>query len=122
MRIQNVWTVNPLELGQRIRHARERINMSQEELATAVERDQKAVSEYENGKRKLLATELPTFARVLGIPVSYFFEGEYQVDDLDQLLLQEFHTLHTPEDKHTAIQAVRLISDTVKRHASPLKG
>jgi transcriptional regulator with XRE-family HTH domain len=118
MHIQNVWLVNPVELGQRIRRARERINMSQEALATAVERDQKAVSEYENGKRKLPATELPTFARVLGIPVSYFFEGDYQVDDLDQLLLQEFHTLHTSEDKHAAIQAVRLISDTVKRYTS----
>jgi transcriptional regulator with XRE-family HTH domain len=118
MHIQNVAFVNPIELGQRIRHARERIGMSQEALADAVERDQKAVSEYENGKRKLPATELPTFASVLGIPVSYFFEGEFQVDDLDQLLLQEFHTLDTYEDKHAAIQAVRLISDTVKRHTS----
>ncbi|MCB9438437.1 MAG: helix-turn-helix transcriptional regulator [Anaerolineales bacterium] len=91
--------------------------MSQEELARLVERDQKAISEYENGRRKLPATELPTFALVLGVPVSYFFEGEYQVDDLAQLLLQEFHALPTPDDKQTAIQAVRLISDTIKRHS-----
>jgi transcriptional regulator with XRE-family HTH domain len=93
--------------------------MSQEEFAHQVERDQKAVSEYENGKRKLPATELPTFARVLGVPVSYFFEGEFQADELDQLLLQEFHTLPTTEDRRTAIQAIRLISDTVKRHTAP---
>jgi len=118
MQIQNVMLVNQVELGQRIRHARERVDMSQEDLAVAVERDQKAVSEYENGKRKLPATELPTFARVLGVPVSYFFDGEFQIDDLDQLLLQEFHMLQSYEDRNAAIQAVRLISDTVKRHTT----
>ncbi|MBE7512720.1 MAG: helix-turn-helix transcriptional regulator [Anaerolineales bacterium] len=110
--------MDQVELGLRIRRARERIGMSQESFSEAVKRDQKAVSEYENGKRKLPATELPTFARVLGVPVSYFFEGDFQVDDLDQLLLQEFHTLPTQEDKQAAIQAVQLISDTIKRHSS----
>lgn len=112
-------SVNQVELGKLIRRARERIGMSQEGLAEAVERDQKAISEYESGKRKLPATDIPTFALVLGVSVSYFFEGEFQVDELDQMLLREFHTLPTMEDKQTALQAVRLISDTVKRHIKP---
>ena len=111
--------VNQEELGLRIRRARERIGMSQEVLAEQIERDQKAVSEYENGKRKLPATELPTLARVLGVPVSYFFEGDFLIDDLAQLLLQEFHTLPTEADKQTAIQSIRLLSDTIKRHLYP---
>jgi transcriptional regulator with XRE-family HTH domain len=111
--------VDQHELGQRIRSARERIGMSQEGLADAVQRDQKAVSEYETGKRKLPATDIPTFASVLGVPFSYFFEGELHLDELDQVLLQEFHTLPTLEDKHTALQAVRLIADTVRRHRLP---
>ncbi|MCA0457137.1 MAG: helix-turn-helix domain-containing protein [Chloroflexi bacterium] len=110
--------MNQVELGKLIRRARERISMSQEGLAEAVERDQKAISEYESGKRKLPATDIPTFAVVLGVPVSYFFEGEFEVDELDQVLLQEFHTLPTIEDKQTALQAVRLISNTIKRHVS----
>lgn len=114
----NIQPLNQFELGIRIRRARERISMSQEALAEAVKRDQKAVSEYENGKRKLPATELPIFAQALGVPASYFLEGEFSVDDLDQLLLQEFHRLPTLEDKQTALQAVRLISDTVQRHYS----
>ena len=117
MQIWNDNLLDQLELGQRIRQARERIGMSQEALAEGVDRDQKAVSEYENGKRKLSAAELPTFARVLGVPVSYFFEGTFEVDDLAQLLLQVFNTLPTEEDKHTAINAIQLISDTVKRHS-----
>ena len=110
--------VDQHELGQRIRRARERIGLSQEGLAEAVQRDQKAVSEYETGKRKLPATDIPTFASVLGVPFSYFFEGEFQLDELDQVLLQEFHALPTLEDKNTALQAVRLIADTVRRHDS----
>lgn len=108
--------VDQRELGKRIRQARERIGMSQEGLAEAVQRDQKAVSEYETGKRKLPAIDIPTFASVLGVPYSYFFEGELHLDELDQVLLQEFHTLPTQEDRQTALQAVRLISATVHRH------
>ena len=119
MQISNRVLVNAVELGQRIRHARERLGMSQEAFASAVERDQKAVSEYENGKRKLPATELPVFASVLGVSISYFYEGNFQIDDLDQLILHEFRALPTPEDKQAAIQAVHLISDTVKRHSVP---
>lgn len=118
MRIQNEAFVNQVELGKRIRQARERIGMSQEALAEGVARDQKAVSEYENGKRKLPATELPSFARVLGVPVSYFFEGEFELNDLDQILLQVFHSLPTHDDKYTAIQAIQLLVETIKRHSS----
>ena len=92
--------------------------MSQERLADLIDRDQKAISEYENGKRKLPATELPAYASVLGVPIGYFFEGEFHTDDLDQLLLQEFHFLPSVDDKRAAIQAVRLISDTIKRYTS----
>ncbi|MBZ0282479.1 MAG: helix-turn-helix domain-containing protein [Anaerolineae bacterium] len=108
--------VDQRELGKRIRQARERIGMSQEGLAEAVQRDQKAVSEYETGKRKLPAIDIPTFASILGVPFSYFFEGELHLDELDQVLLQQFHTLPTQEDRQTALQAVRLISDTIRRH------
>lgn len=116
MQFQNETLMDQVELGKRIRQARERIGMSQEALAEGVARDQKAVSEYENGKRKLPATDIPLFARVLGVPVSYFFEGEFEINDLDQILLQIFHSLPTHEDKHTAIQAVQLLVETIKRH------
>ncbi len=114
----NIVIMDQVELGKRIRRARERVGMSQEALAEALERDQKAMSEYETGKRKVPATDIPSFASILGVPFSYFFEGEFDMDELDQVLLQEFHTLPTTEDKHTALQAVRLISDTARRRAS----
>ena len=55
-------------LGQRIRTAREAQGLSQEEFAARISRDQRAVSEYENGKRKITVTDLPRLAEVLGVP------------------------------------------------------
>ncbi len=106
------------EIGQRIQQARERLGKSQRDFAEAVGKDQKAIYEYETGKRKVSAVELASFARALGVPVSYFYEGDFKVDDLDQVLLQEFHSLPTDKDKQAAIQSVQLLSDAIKRHSS----
>jgi transcriptional regulator with XRE-family HTH domain len=43
---------DPLTLGMRIRRARERARLSQEELATAVGASVRAVGDWENGRRK----------------------------------------------------------------------
>lgn len=106
------------EIGQRMRLARERSKMSQKEFADAVEKDQTAISEYETGKRKVPAVELSTFARVLGVPVSYFYDGDFQMDALDQLILQEIQTLPTAEARDAALQLIRVLSETLKKHSS----
>ncbi len=106
-----------VEIGQRIRKARERVGMSQEDFAHAVNKDQRAISEYENGKRKVSASELSVFASVLSIPISYFYEGDFQIDELDQLVLQEFHKLPTVEAKEAVLQVLRIFSNTLKNHS-----
>ncbi len=105
--------MNPVLLGQRIRSARERLKMSQEELAMLVSKDQRAISEYENGKRKLAATDLPSFARVLKVPVLYFYGGQLEGEALDETLLMEFHRLPTQRARQAAIELVRTLSDFV---------
>jgi transcriptional regulator with XRE-family HTH domain len=106
-----------IEIGQRIRKARERVGMSQEDFAHAVNKDQRAISEYENGKRKVSASELSVFASVLSIPISYFYEGDFQIDELDQLILQEFRKLPTIEAKEAVLQVLRIFSNTLKNHS-----
>ena len=106
-----------VEIGQRIRKARERVGMSQEDFAHAVNKDQRAISEYENGKRKVSASELSIFASVLATPVSYFYEGDFEIDELDQMLLQEFHKLPTNEAKEAVLQVLRIFSNTLKNHS-----
>ena len=97
-------------LGVRIRTARERLGLSQEELAAAVSRDQGAISEYESGIRRLSVVDLPIFSQALAVPLLYFYEGDLQESDVDRQLLSEFNRLPTLEAKYTIIDIVRLLS------------
>ncbi len=103
-------------IGRRIRKARERLGLSQDELAATVGRDQRTISEYENGKRKVSATDLPEFAKVLNVSVLYFYEEEATRNDLDEALLLEFQHLPTIEMKQAIIEAVRVISSALGSH------
>ena len=108
--------LNSKTLGLRIRQARERLGMSQEDLAAAISKDQKAISEYENGRRKLAVTDLPLIATELQVPITYFFEEEAGLPDLDAALLNYFHRLSSPEDRQALIDMLRILSDVVRRN------
>ncbi len=97
-------------LGARIRAARERLGLSQEQLAAAVSKDQGAISEYEIGKRRLSAVDLPALARALDVPLLYFYEGDILESDVDRLLLTEFRRLPTLEAKQAVIDIVRILA------------
>ncbi len=103
--------MDPKILGSRIRQAREQLGMSQDELAIEVSKDQRAISEYELGKRKLSAADLPIFAQILKVPLLYFYEGEISLQDLDRAMLDEFQQLPSSEAKQTAIEIVRVFSN-----------
>jgi transcriptional regulator with XRE-family HTH domain len=110
--------VNPKTLGMRIRQARERRGLSQEAFASQLTRDQRAISEIENGKRRLAVTELSKIAALLEAPILYFFEGEVAEGDYDQALLSEFHQLPTNEAKQAAIEIVRILLNTIYPQSS----
>jgi len=102
-------------IGERIRRAREQRGWTQGELAQRLGKNATTVSNYENGNRTIRITELPELARVLEVPIAYFFESEEQITErlaelvdalqsqrvLDDHLLQEFIDLLT-----TYLQAV----------------
>jgi transcriptional regulator with XRE-family HTH domain len=105
-----ILTLDATEFGIRIRQARERLGMSQLDFASLVSKDQRAISEYENGKRKLFATDVPNFARILNVPVTYFYDGEIQIDDLDSSILYEIQQLPNVEAKQAAMQIIRIFA------------
>lgn len=109
-------SLNSKQLGLRIRQAREHLRMSQEDLAAAVSKDQKAISEYENGRRKLAVTDLPALAVVLRVPVSYFFEETPHSPDLDEAMLHYFHQLPSPADQQALIEVLRILTGIVQRN------
>lgn len=106
--------VDALDLGARIKQARERSGLSQDDLASELHRDQRAVSEMETGKRRISATELPVIARVLNVPLLYFYEGDLNINDLDRAVLDEFHRLPSNDAKRSAIEIIRVLSNALE--------
>ena len=67
--------------GDRLRKARERLALTQEELAIRLGKNQNAISAYEKGRRAIRITELPRLAETLKVPIAYFFVEEYPIYD-----------------------------------------
>lgn len=61
-------------LGERIREARKRVDMSQEDLGRAVGLERTVVNKIEGGVRKVAALELSDIAAALGVRMFTFFE------------------------------------------------
>lgn len=62
-------------VGKRIRMRRLMLNMSQTNLADAVALTFQQIQKYENAKNRVSASRLQQFARILEVPISFFFEG-----------------------------------------------
>jgi transcriptional regulator with XRE-family HTH domain len=67
---------NPIDahVGQQIRSRRGMLGMSQEQLATALGVSFQQVQKYERGLNRIGASRLHDLARVLDVPIGYFFE------------------------------------------------
>ncbi len=104
--------MEPRQIGERIRRAREARGLSQEQLAEQIARDQRSVSEYESGKRRIYAHDLPTIARALAVPLIYFYEDVLSPDDLDNALLETFHRMDT-EARRTLLEVLDLLSHLI---------
>ena len=67
---------NPIDVhvGQRVRQRRTLLGMSQEKLAEAIGLTFQQVQKYERGANRVGSSRLFDLARVLDVPISYFFE------------------------------------------------
>jgi len=64
-----------VHVGQRIRHRRWLVGMTQQQLAERVGIKFQQIQKYETGMNRVSASRLWDIAEVLNAPVSYFFEG-----------------------------------------------
>ncbi|MER9056694.1 helix-turn-helix transcriptional regulator [Mesorhizobium sp. M0910] len=67
------------EIGERLRKAREYVELKQEEAADAVGISRSALSQIENGRRKVDAVELGNFARIYAQTIEYL-SGEAKAE------------------------------------------
>jgi transcriptional regulator with XRE-family HTH domain len=65
-----------IKLGERLREAREYLELSQDEVARALGVPRAAISLIESGQRKVEALELKKFAQIYQRPVSHFTGSE----------------------------------------------
>lgn len=61
-------------VGNRLRVRRSLLGLSQEKLAEAIGLTFQQVQKYERGMNRISAGKLYEFARILSVPVSYFFD------------------------------------------------
>ncbi len=64
-----------LHVGCRVRMRRRFLGLSQQSLAAELGLTFQQVQKYERGANRISASKLYEIARVLGVPVSFFFEG-----------------------------------------------
>ena len=63
-----------IHVGARLRQRRTLLGMSQEKLGTAVGLTFQQIQKYERGSNRMGSSRLFEFAKVLDVPVSYFFD------------------------------------------------
>lgn len=68
---------NPIDLhvGQRLRHRRWMLGLTQQELAQSVGIKFQQIQKYESGINRMSASRLWDVANALGVTVDYFFDG-----------------------------------------------
>jgi transcriptional regulator with XRE-family HTH domain len=71
-------------VGQRIRWRRRELKLTQEHLGELLELTFQQVQKYEKGVNRVSAGRLYEIAGVLGVPISYFFEGAEEFLEAEQ--------------------------------------
>lgn len=106
-------------MGERIRQARIRAGLTQEELAAQLGRNQRSISQLENGERNFPASDMIFLAQELGVSILYFYEAmldhpaESESLDLQNVLVEEFTLLPTLSAKKAAVQLLRSLRAAV---------
>lgn len=66
-----VWQTEKLDIGSRIKNAREMAGMSQSDLAARMAQEPSAISHWETGRRSPTCVNLRKLCRVLGCSADY---------------------------------------------------
>lgn len=76
-------------VGGRIRERRVMLGLSQQQMANLIGVTYQQAHKYERGINRISAGRLYEIARVLSVPVSFFYEGLDDVDNGDDLSIRQ---------------------------------
>jgi len=120
---------NPVDkhVGARLRQRRKVLGLSQEKLAEGLKLTFQQVQKYERGANRVSASKLYDASHVLGVPVSYFFEGLPQPNEHSEaaekeVIVQAAVTalLDMPEGLDIASNFPRISRGATRRHVAAL--
>jgi transcriptional regulator with XRE-family HTH domain len=107
-----------LSVGRRIREAREALNMTQQELAKALEVNQRSIS-YAEKQTWVKQSTLEKYAAALGRPMSYFLRPYLDENDLamsrDEAVQQAFTVVCRDRDFGFGARSGEQLSTETKR-------
>ena len=86
-----------VHVGKRVRHRRWMVGMTQQQLADKVGIKFQQIQKYETGMNRISASRLWDISDALGVPISFFFEGLDQenqiVEEIDGDILADKEAL-----------------------------
>lgn len=95
-------------IAERLRESRERLGLSQEDVAKAIKIPRPAVSAIENCKRRVSSTELMSLAKLYRCEISYFLDQSQKEAETDQVLFRTAASL-SEEDKKKVLQFAQFL-------------
>jgi transcriptional regulator with XRE-family HTH domain len=106
-------------IGARIRARRTLIGMSQEKLGEALGLTFQQVQKYEKGTNRVGSGRLQEIGDILGVPVTYFFEGQEGERKTKEgsPVVQEIEEFLSQKDSIELLSAFNAITDTHVRRA-----
>lgn len=109
--------IHPIDkhVGQRLRQRRWVVGVTQQQLATAVGIKFQQIQKYETGANRVSASRLWDMARVLDVPVSYFFEAVVDEDGHVESDVENIGETNLDKETATLIRYYRQIPDKQRR-------
>ncbi len=122
---------NPLDMfiGERLRKRRKALGHSKESLAAILNTSADTIERYETGLERLSSKRLPILAEVLGVSITYFFEGsEHVLTDQEREILPfmmlpdgesiiaAFEKIDDPKIRRKALELMKLLRKGVLLH------
>ena len=132
--MQKKTVANPIDchVGRQIRLRRLVAGVTQEKLGNAIQVTFQQVQKYEKGSNRVSASRLQQIAKILDVPVSYFFEGapasglpgpnlsdaesindvaDFMVTSEGVQLAKAFHRIESDKTRRRIVELVEALSE-----------
>lgn len=120
-----------IEIGKRLRQARVAAGLNQTELGVRLGISFQQIQKYEKGRNRIGGGRLYKMARILGVKITYFYDGVDHLLDadafpagsnelaaIDNRTIRAAHALANLPDENVKEQVFRLIAALPKQKAS----